>query len=94
MSFEHERYKLLRAIRWVDELVEKAPYVPTIDTLEKYRCQFCVHGEEPALGVDGTDYHQPVRTAGRYKDLVRKLDISTSDIIQRFLTSFVSGDND
>ena len=27
---------MVRAIKWVDEVVEAAPYVTTLDTLDKY----------------------------------------------------------
>lgn len=73
----------MRAIKWVDDVVENAPYVPTIETLNKYQCDFCVHGEELAVGIDGTDYHEPVRKAGRYKDLIRTIPISTTNLITR-----------
>lgn len=35
---------MVRAIKWVDEVVEGAPYVTTLGTLDKYNCDFCVHG--------------------------------------------------
>lgn len=38
------RYKMVRGIKWVDEVVEGAPYVSTLETLDKYDCDFCVHG--------------------------------------------------
>lgn len=41
---QEERYKMVRAIKWVDEVVEGAPYVTTLGTLDKYSCDFCVHG--------------------------------------------------
>merc|ERR1711917_75107 len=31
-----ERYKITRGIKWVDEVVEDAPYVTTLETLDKY----------------------------------------------------------
>lgn len=37
---------MVRAIKWVDEIVEGAPYVTTLETLDKYNCDFCVHGGE------------------------------------------------
>lgn len=43
---QEERYKMVRAIKWVDEIVEEAPYVTTLETLDKYNCDFCVHGGE------------------------------------------------
>lgn len=41
---QEERYKMVRAIKWVDEVAEGAPYVTTLGTLDKYKCDFCVHG--------------------------------------------------
>lgn len=41
---QEERYKMVHAIKWVDEVVEGAPYVSTLETLDKYNCDFCVHG--------------------------------------------------
>lgn len=35
---------MVRAIKWVDEIVEGAPYVTTLETLDKYNADFCVHG--------------------------------------------------
>ena len=43
---EQERYKMVRAIKWVDQVVEDAPYVTTLETLEEYNCAFCVHGDD------------------------------------------------
>lgn len=43
---QEERYKMVRAIKWVDEIVEGAPYVTTLETLDEYNCDFCVHGGE------------------------------------------------
>lgn len=37
---------MVRAIKWVDEIVEGAPYVTTLETLDEYSCDFCVHGGE------------------------------------------------
>lgn len=35
---------MVRGIKWVDEVVESAPYVTVLETLDKYNCDFCVHG--------------------------------------------------
>lgn len=37
---------MVKGIKWVDEVVENAPYVTTLETLDKYDCGFCVHGSE------------------------------------------------
>jgi ethanolamine-phosphate cytidylyltransferase len=83
VSNEQERYRLVQAIKWVDEVVENAPLDTTLEILDKYNCAFSVHGEDLSLGPDGTDYYEPVKTAGRYKDLKRTIDISTTDLIRR-----------
>jgi ethanolamine-phosphate cytidylyltransferase len=38
---EQERYKMVRGIKWIDEVVENAPYVTELETLDKYNCDFC-----------------------------------------------------
>lgn len=40
----HFRYKMVSGIKWVDEVVEGAPYVTTLETLDAHDCDFCVHG--------------------------------------------------
>lgn len=37
---------MVKGIKWVDEVVEDAPYVTALETLDKYDCDFCVHGGE------------------------------------------------
>lgn len=37
---------MIRGIKWVDEVIEGAPYVTALETLDKYDCDFCVHGGE------------------------------------------------
>ena len=48
---EQERYKMVRAIKWVDQVVENAPYVTTLETLEEYNCAFCVHGDDITVNI-------------------------------------------
>lgn len=44
LLIHYHRYKMVRGIKWVDEVVEGAPYVSTLETLDKYNCDYCVHG--------------------------------------------------
>lgn len=64
---EQERYKMVRGIKWVDEVVEGAPYVTTLETLDKYDCDFCVHGDDITVTADGVDTYHLVKAAGRYR---------------------------
>lgn len=58
---QEERYKMVQAIKWVDEVVPAAPYVTTLETLDKYNCDFCVHGSEWAeLGCSSLGAPHPL----------------------------------
>lgn len=49
---------MVRAIKWVDEVVEGAPYVTTLGTLDKYDCDFCVHGGKPTASLVASPVHR------------------------------------
>ena len=34
-------------------ILEAAPYVTTLDTLDQYNCDFCVHGDDITMTADG-----------------------------------------
>lgn len=82
---EKERYKMVRAIKWVDEVIEDAPYVTTLEVMDKYNCDFCVHGDDITMTADGTDTYHLVKNAGRYKECLRTAGVSTTDIVGRML---------
>ncbi|XP_063075909.1 ethanolamine-phosphate cytidylyltransferase [Engraulis encrasicolus] len=80
-----ERYKMVRAIKWVDEILEGAPYVTTLQTLDQYNCDFCVHGDDITLTVDGKDTYEEVKKSGRYRECKRTQGVSTTDLVGRML---------
>ncbi|XP_019796262.3 ethanolamine-phosphate cytidylyltransferase isoform X3 [Tursiops truncatus] len=82
---QEERYKMVQAIKWVDEVVPAAPYVTTLETLDKYSCDFCVHGNDITLTVDGRDTYEEVKQAGRYRECKRTQGVSTTDLVGRML---------
>ena len=82
---EHERYKMVRAIKWVDEVVEDAPYVTTLETLDKNECDFCVHGDDITTTADGKDTYEIVKGAKRYKECRRTEGVSTTNLVGRML---------
>ncbi|KAI1300222.1 Ethanolamine-phosphate cytidylyltransferase [Halotydeus destructor] len=82
---EAERYKMIRAIKWVDEVVEDAPYVTSLDVLDKHECDFCVHGNDITLAADGHDCYRYVKEAGRYRECERTAGVSTTDLVGRML---------
>ncbi|GAA6097572.1 ethanolamine-phosphate cytidylyltransferase-like [Tachysurus ichikawai] len=76
---------MVRAIKWVDDIVESAPYVTTLETLDKYNCDFCVHGDDITLTVDGKDTYEEVKKSGRYRECKRTQGVSTTDLVGRML---------
>ncbi|XP_008937267.1 PREDICTED: ethanolamine-phosphate cytidylyltransferase-like, partial [Merops nubicus] len=82
---QEERYKMVQAIKWVDEIAPGAPYVTTLETLDKYNCDFCVHGDDITLTIDGKDTYEEVKAAGRYRECKRTQGVSTTDLVGRML---------
>lgn len=82
---QEERYKIVRSIKWVDEVVEDAPYITNLETLDKYDCDFCVHGSDITLDAEGLDTYRFVKSAGRYKECERTIGVSTTDLVDRML---------
>jgi len=82
---EQERYKMVRGIKWVDEVVEGAPYVTQLDVLDEYGCEFCVHGDDITSTADGHDTYEIVKNAGRYKECRRTEGVSTTNLVGRML---------
>ncbi|ESO87128.1 hypothetical protein LOTGIDRAFT_177471 [Lottia gigantea] len=82
---EQERYRMVRAIKWVDEVIEDAPYVTTLETMDKYNIDFCVHGDDITTTADGQDTYHLVKAANRYKECKRTQGVSTTDLVGRML---------
>jgi len=85
LMHEDDRYFCARACRWVDEVVEAAPYVTYLETLEEYDCDFCVHGSDITLDANGNDCYALVKEANKYEEIERTDGISTSEVINRML---------
>ncbi|XP_064625984.1 ethanolamine-phosphate cytidylyltransferase-like [Lineus longissimus] len=83
---EEERYKLIRAIKWVDELVEASPYFYDVSFLDKIGCDFVAHGDDISHSiVTGGDAYITQKQSGRYREFRRTNGVSTTDIIGRIL---------
>lgn len=80
-----ERFKLVSAIKWVNEVHGDAPYRLTLELLDKYNIDFSVHGDDKTITSDGLDSYQLVKDAGRYKEFKRTVGVSTTDLVGRLL---------
>ncbi|XP_067938240.1 ethanolamine-phosphate cytidylyltransferase-like [Watersipora subatra] len=82
---QEERYRMVLAVKWVDEVVKDAPYTTQLQVLDEQNCDFCVHGDDITLTADGTDTYQLVKDAGRYKECKRTQGVSTTELVGRML---------
>lgn len=57
---QQERCKLVKAVKWVDEVIEGVTYDTAPADLDVYGCDFSVHGDDPVMGVDGVDPYKEV----------------------------------
>lgn len=80
-----ERCQIVGACKWVDEVAEETEYTPTIDTLNRYNCDFYAHGDDISIGADGTDQASILKKAGRFKMFKRTRGVSTTDITAKLL---------
>lgn len=82
---EEERYSAVRACQWADEVVEDAPYTTSLEVMDKYNCDYCVHGDDIVLNADGVDTYHEVKSAGRFKTVQRTQGVSTTQLVNRML---------
>ncbi|AQK57092.1 ethanolamine-phosphate cytidylyltransferase [Zea mays] len=85
----HERMVMVRAVKWVDDIIPDAPYAITEEFMNKlfneYNIDYIIHGDDPCLLPDGTDAYALAKKAGRYKQIKRTEGVSTTDIVGRML---------
>jgi len=85
-----ERSESLRHCKWVDEVVENAPWIVTQEFIDQHNIDYVAHGEDICLDKDGNDVYQFVKDKGQFKTIKRTEGISTSDIILRIVKDYDS----
>ncbi|XP_061375464.1 ethanolamine-phosphate cytidylyltransferase [Gastrolobium bilobum] len=85
----HERLVMVNAVKWVDEVINEAPYAITEEFMKKlfdeYKIDYIIHGDDPCVLPDGTDAYAHAKKAGRYKQIKRTEGVSSTDIVGRML---------
>ncbi|CAI0466765.1 unnamed protein product, partial [Linum tenue] len=85
----HERMVMVKAVKWVDEVIADAPYAITEEFMKKlfeeHSIDYIIHGDDPCVLPDGTDAYALAKKAGRYKQIKRTEGVSTTDIVGRML---------
>ncbi|CAH8376367.1 unnamed protein product [Eruca vesicaria subsp. sativa] len=85
----HERMVMVKAVKWVDEVIPDAPYAITEEFMKRlfdeYQIDYIIHGDDPCVLPDGTDAYAAAKKAGRYKQIKRTEGVSSTDIVGRML---------
>ena len=81
-----ERAALVRACKWVDEVIEDTPYTPDVKLLDEVGADFCSHGDDMPVNNLGVGCYDEIISAGRLKVFKRTEGISTTEIIGRLLS--------
>jgi len=90
VMIDHERAESLRHCRWVDEVVENAPWIVTKEFMDQHKIDYVAHGDDIILDEHGEDIYKFVKDAGKYKTIKRTEGISTSDLILRIVKDYDS----
>ena len=84
-----ERCTVVGACKWVDEVIEKVPYVMTPEYLDwvikTYNIDYVIHGDDPCIGPDGKDVYAHVKARGMFRSISRTEGVSTTEIVGRML---------
>jgi ethanolamine-phosphate cytidylyltransferase len=85
---DSERLVMVRACKWVDEVVSNVPYIMSEEYLrwaiKEYKIDYVVHGDDPCI-VDGRDVYESARKLGKYRTIPRTEGVSTTEIVGRML---------
>jgi choline-phosphate cytidylyltransferase len=89
---DKERYESLRHCKWVDEVVEDAPWVITDEFLNKHNIDYVCHDALPYSDASGQsddgDVYARIKKMGKFLETKRTDGISTSDLIIRIISEY------
>ncbi|KAK9453487.1 cytidylyltransferase-domain-containing protein [Dipodascopsis uninucleata] len=86
---DKQRAETLRHCRWVDEIIENAPWEVTSEFLAEHQIDYVAHDDIPYAGSEGTtDIYQPIKEAGKFLTTQRTEGISTSYIITKIIRDY------
>lgn len=85
-----ERYESVRHCKWVDQVVEAAPWFVNQDFLDQYQIDYVAHDAEPYQSSESGDVYAFAKAQGKFLPTQRTGGISTSDLITRIVRDYDS----
>ncbi|KAG0017996.1 hypothetical protein BGZ80_007670 [Entomortierella chlamydospora] len=85
---DKERYESVRHCKWVDEVVESAPWVIDQAFLDRHKIDYVAHDDNPYKSVDSDDVYAFVKNKGQFLPTQRTEGVSTSDLITRIVKDY------
>ncbi|RHZ49969.1 hypothetical protein Glove_508g66 [Diversispora epigaea] len=85
---EFERVESLRHCKWVDEVIEHAPWTIDQEFLDLHRIDYVAHDEIPYASDDCPDVYAFVKSQGKFLPIQRTEGVSTSDLITRIVRDY------
>ncbi|KAH9818758.1 choline-phosphate cytidylyltransferase [Melampsora americana] len=89
-----ERYESVANCKWVDEVVEDAPWQVDSEFMEKHQIDYVAHDEEPYASVDSDDVYAYAKSQGKFLPTRRTDGVSTSELLQRIVEGYIEGTYD
>ncbi|PWN47017.1 hypothetical protein IE53DRAFT_390855 [Violaceomyces palustris] len=83
-----ERYECVRNCRWVDEVLEDAPWVIDQETIDKLEIDYVAHDELPYGSAGHEDVYDFVKKQGRFLPTRRTEGVSTSELLARVVKMY------
>jgi choline-phosphate cytidylyltransferase len=87
---DKERYESLRHCKWVDEVIEDAPWIITQEFLDKHEIDYVAHDDIPYKGEGCEDVYEFVKSQGQFMATKRTDGVSTSELITRIVRDYDS----
>ncbi|KAJ2915095.1 hypothetical protein MD484_g5306, partial [Candolleomyces efflorescens] len=88
VMYHPERLEGVRHCRWVDEVVEDAPWVIDAAFIEKHQIDYVAHDEEAYQSAGYEDVYGFAKSLGKFLPTRRTPGISTSDLIERMVRGY------
>lgn len=78
-----ERYESVRHCKWVDEVVEDAPWQVTAEFMNEHQIDYVAHDEEPYVSAGSDDVYWYPKSIGAFLPTRRTNGVSTSELLAR-----------